>query len=148
MRILSIALLLALTGFTTTAAQADLVVVVNSENGFDGSEEEKRTLIRRILLKEVTAWPDGTEAKSFVPKAASPAGKALIEKIYMLSDAEFEAHWARVKQTTGQARPREVGSSRIMLKLIQRDKGAIGVIEGTSADVQNDKLKILLVIPD
>ncbi|MDQ7077985.1 MAG: hypothetical protein Q9M45_09145 [Robiginitomaculum sp.] len=36
---------------------ANLAVIVNAENNFTGDENTKRTQIKRLYLKEQTAWP-------------------------------------------------------------------------------------------
>ncbi len=133
-------------GFSHPAA-GDIYVVVNADNDFDESSGDPKTILRRLILKESENWPNGIPARAFLPKSGTPLASELLNSILELDDAAFEAHWARLKQTTGQSRPREVGSSRILLKLIARDPGAFGILEAASDFSVDGQLRIILKIP-
>ena len=121
---------------------ADYYVVVNEANGFNGSEDEAKALIRRLYLKNTKNWPGGETAVPFARKGTSDAQMALLQTILNMSDAEHVQHWARLKQTTGDTPPRAVGSNSILLRLIKREPGAIGVMEASGPEP--DGVKVLL----
>lgn len=124
------------------ASAADYYVVVNEANGFSGSEDEAKALIRRLYLKTTKNWPGGETAVPFARKGASSAQMALLQAILNMSDSEHLQHWARQKQTTGDTPPRAVGSNSILLRLIKREPGAIGVIDASAP--APDGVKVLL----
>ena len=124
------------------ASAADYYVVVNEANGFNGSEDEARALIRRLYLKTTKNWPGGETAVPFARKGSSDEQMALLQAILDMSDSEHVQHWARLKQTTGDTPPRAVGSNSILLRLIKREPGAIGVIDASAPAPQG--VKVLL----
>lgn len=127
-----------------SASAADYYVVVNSANNFSGSEDEAKTLVRRLFLKSTKNWPGGETAVPFSRKDTNPAQVALLTEILSMSDAEHGQHWARKKQTTGDTPPRAVGSKSILLRLIKREPGAIGIMDGS--DPEPDGVKVLMKI--
>lgn len=125
-----------------SAAAADFYVVVNSANNFSGSEEEAKSLIRRVFLKSTKNWPSGETAVPFSRKDTNAAQMALLVSILSMTDAEHGKHWARRKQTTGDTPPRAVGSKSILLRLIKREPGAIGIMDGSGPEPEG--VKVLL----
>ena len=126
----------------SSVAAADFYVVVNSANGFSGSEDEAKTLIRRVFLKSTKNWPGGEKAVPFSRKDTNEAQIALLASILSMTDAEHGQHWARQKQTTGDTPPRAVGSKSILLRLIKREPGAIGIMDGSGPEPEG--VKVLL----
>ncbi|WP_262695971.1 hypothetical protein [Kordiimonas aquimaris] len=121
---------------------ADYYVVVNTENNFNAGEDELKAMLRRVYLKTAKNWPGGTTAIPFARKASNTAHTALLGSILMMTDTEHGAHWARLKQTTGDTPPRAVGSDSILLRLIKREPGAVGIIE--SKGTEPEGVKVLL----
>jgi len=140
---------LAATAFAVTAiwqtplAAADYYVVVNEANTYSASAEEMRNQVRRYFLKESKNWPDGNNVVSFSGKPGNAGYEALLSGILGMNQSEFDAHWARKKQTTGDTRPRSVGSTNILLRLIKRDAGTIGIIDKADEGKIPDGVKIL-----
>ena len=125
-----------------SATAADYYVVVNSANNFSGSEDEAKSLIRRVFLKSTKNWPGGETAVPFSRKDTNAAQVALLANILAMTEAEHGKHWARQKQTTGDTPPRAVGSKSILLRLIKREPGAIGVMDGSGPEPEG--VKVLL----
>lgn len=125
-----------------SAAAADYYVVVNSANSFNGSQDEAKTLIRRVFLKSTKNWPGGEKAVPFSRKVTNAAQMAMLVNILSMTDAEHGKHWARQKQTTGDTPPRAVGSKSILLRLIKREPGAIGIMDGSGPEPEG--VKVLL----
>lgn len=126
----------------SSAAAADFYIVVNNANNFSGSEEEAKSLIRRVFLKSTKNWPGGETAVPFARKDTSEAQNALLGSILSMTDVEHGQHWARQKQTTGDTPPRAVGSKSILLRLIKREPGAIGVMDGSGPEPEG--VRVLL----
>ena len=122
---------------------ADYYVVVNEANTYTAETAEMRNQVRRYFLKESKNWPDGSNVVSFSGKPGKPGYDALLAGILGMNQSEFDAHWARKKQTTGDTRPRSVGSTNILLRLIKRDAGTIGIIDKADAGKIPSGVKIL-----
>lgn len=130
-----------------SAAAVDYYVIVNTENNFNGSDEDVKSLLRRVYLKTTRNWPGGTIAVPFARKQSDTAHAALLNNILMMTDAEHSDHWARLKQTTGDTPPRAVGSDSILLRLIKREPGAVGVIESSGDAPKGVKVLLKLSLP-
>jgi len=113
------------------AVADDFFVVVNNANNFRGTENEAKILVRRLFLKSIKNWPGGEKAVPLSRKDFDPAQVALLTEILEMSALEHGQHWARQKQTTGDTPPRAVGSKSILLRLIRREPGAIGIVNGS-----------------
>lgn len=125
-----------------SASAADYYVVVNESNTFSGTEDEARALIRRLYLKSIKNWPGGQVAVPFARKDAGPVQQATLQALLSMSEAEHGQHWARQKQTTGDTPPRAVGSKSILLRLIKREPGAVGIIDASGPEPEG--VKVLL----
>jgi len=126
-------------------ANADeFYVVVNSANNFSGTDTETKTLVRRLFLKSIKKWPGGEKAVPFSRKDTNPAQAALLTEILSMSNAEYGQYWARQKQTTGDTPPHAVGSKSILLRLIRREPGAVGIINGSGPEPKG--VKVLMKI--
>lgn len=147
MKIIRLLSLVAMIFTIESVSHADLIVIVNNDNTYSASDEELRQIVKRLLLKKVSDWPGGQSAEPYLPKSSSPESRLITAKLYNLEESELEAYWARVKQTTGQSRPREVGSSRIIMKLVERDPGGVGIVGASAEDFLNDNVRILMKIP-
>lgn len=130
-KVCSILAALALGGLLPQAdgAQAgEYVVIVNAANPASGDDESLKKLIKRQFLKQQTTWPDNETAVPFARKSDSEAQLSFQRDILGMSRTELDAHWLRLKQTTGETPPREVGSTRILIRQVKNKKGAFGVI--------------------
>ncbi len=116
-------------GGMATAAQAQtFAVVVNAENSFTGDDQTKRTQIKRLYLKEQTAWPGGVESIPFGREAGSVEQMAFEKSVLAMSSAEIEGHWLKLKQIRGETPPRGIGSVRILARQVSKKPGAFGVM--------------------
>ncbi|PHS27610.1 MAG: hypothetical protein COA85_05085 [Robiginitomaculum sp.] len=124
---------LMMTFVATTAQTQTFAVVVNAANGFTGDENTKRTQIKRLYLKEQTAWPGGSEAIPFGREAGSAEQMAFEKSVLSMSSAEIEGHWLKLKQIRGETPPRGIGSVRILARQVGKKPGAFGVILASEA---------------
>ncbi|MDQ7018011.1 MAG: hypothetical protein Q9M33_02495 [Robiginitomaculum sp.] len=116
------------------AAQAQtFAVIVNAENNFTGDENTKRTQIKRLYLKEQTAWPGGVESIPFGREAGSPEQVAFEKSVLAMSNSEIESHWLKLKQIRGETPPRGIGSVRILARQVGKKPGAFGVVLASEA---------------
>jgi hypothetical protein len=108
-------------------------IIVNAENQFSGDDDAKRTQIKRLYLKEQTAWPGGIESIPFGREADSPEQTAFEKAVLAMSSGEIEGHWLKLKQIRGETPPRGIGSARILARQIGKNTGGFGVVLASEA---------------
>lgn len=126
-----------------SAAAGEFAVVVNSNNAFNDAPQATRSLVGRLYLKQLTAWPDGSPAKVLAAPASSPTMAGFREHVLEMNEAELAGYWLSVKQKTGETPPREVASANIMVKLLAQNPGSIGVMSRAEAATAGDGVRIL-----
>lgn len=104
------------------------VLVVNAENTSKDDHAAAKALIRRLYLKELTVWADGTEARPYAREATTAEHAAFLKEVIGMTDAELARHWLRLKNTDGSTPPKAAESERLLLKHIARHRGAFGVV--------------------
>lgn len=104
------------------------VLVVNASNTAAEAGEAARSVVKRLFLKDLTQWPDGTEAKPYRRPDGTDAQRAFLAAVLAMSDAELARHWLRIKNQDGSTPPKEVDSDRMALKYVARYAGAFCVV--------------------
>ncbi len=136
-----------LLGLTFLSSQngsaADCAVVVNASNSYSADESSMRKQAKRLFLKELMQWPGGTASKLYVRENSTPIHNDFLQDVLNKTDAEYASHWLSVKQKTGETPPRAVKSIKILLRLIGKKEGAIGVISKAEAAELTENVKIL-----
>lgn len=121
-------------------------VLVNAENDVVLDDENAHVLLRRIYLKQLTAWPSGKKSYFFARKDETDTEGAFRKIILKMSDAQLNDHWLKMKQIRGSTPPRAVGSTRILLRQLEIRSGAVGVVSAEDFNKHakdNPKIKIL-----
>lgn len=127
--------------FTLPSYAAEFIVIVNANNSFAADDTKSKQEVKRLFLKDKKSWPGGIKAKPIGPATGSEAYNALLSGVLDMDSAGLAQHWLRVKQISGQSKPREVKSSRMVTKLVLRDDGALSIV---TADTElPDGVKIL-----
>lgn len=139
----TLTLLVGLIGTTITpeAISAEFFVVVNSSNGTSGSQDDIRREIKRVFLKQQSSWQGNIDAFPLDRNTTSAAHLAFIKNVLQMNEQELGNHWLSMKQQQGKTRPRVVGSTRILLRLVGKKEGGMGVVAvkdyaATSANVR------------
>lgn len=131
---------------TDAAASGSYAVIVNAANDYKADDEAAASLVRSLFLKERLEWPDGTTVKPFASVGGGDVHSSFLQAVLSMTEAELAKHWLAVKQRTGRTAPREVSSSRLMLKLVAKYEGGLGVVEAAEADGA-DGVRVLLTFP-
>jgi hypothetical protein len=130
--------------FYSGVAQAgDYAVVVNSGNSYSAGVDEMKQVVKRIFLKDQTAWPGGEAADPFYRKSGSPEQAALIQNLLGFSDSEMQDHWALKKQTVGDTPPRSIGSSSIVSRQLSRKAGGVAIVSSADISSLSPDVKVL-----
>lgn len=118
-------------------------VVVSAENPHTDSPERLLGLVRQLFLKERGEWPGGDESRPFSVESGDPLHTAFLGSVLNMSESELARHWISLKQRTGQTAPREVGSSRLLGKLVSKYPGAMGLMTVEDA-AEAEGVRVLL----
>jgi ABC-type phosphate transport system substrate-binding protein len=102
-------------------------IVVHANNKATETGEAAKDLAKKLLLKELTQWPDGTEAKPYMRSSGSAENAALLKSVLGMGDAELARHWLKLKNVNGTTPPKDVDTERMMLKYVAKSEGAIGI---------------------
>lgn len=113
---------------TPAAKPVVYVLVVNAGNKVDLDEAAARQLVRKLFLKDLTQWPDGSEARPYQREGSSAPQEAFVKRVLDMSAAELARHWMRLKNGNGTTPPKEVDTDRMVLKYVARHLGAFGVV--------------------
>lgn len=117
-------------------------VVVNTNNACKLGKSEAQALIKKLFLKQLTDWPDGTKAKPFGRDHGEAALTAFVKEVVGMNDAELARHWLKLKNQNGTTPPKEVKSDRMLLKYIGKYDGAFGVVSLDEAQ-KDGSVKVL-----
>ncbi len=140
-RLVAGALALAL---ASVATAQEYVVVVHPSNP---AKDVSMTTLRHIFKAEQQSWSDKSLGDIYLamPSSKSPEYAFLLDKVYSMSDRELAKHWVEmVYRNKIAARPKELPSNAIILRIVQAKKGAIAILP--AAEVAKDaKVKVLTV---
>lgn len=128
------------------AADERAYAVVASANLGEVAAEVDATLIRLLYLKELSEWPDGVAARPIGRPADSEAHRRFLEGVLDMDSRRFEAHWASLKQRTGQGAVHAISSDAHVVVLLKRFQGAFAVLPVGIADA-DPELIVLLDLP-
>ena len=104
-------------------------VVIHADNKLAAVGDEAKTLIKRLFLKDLTRWPDGSEARVYARSGDSAPQQSFRRQLLAMSEAELARHWLKQKSTNGSTPPKEVESDRLVLKYVAKYPNALGVVE-------------------
>ena len=113
-----------------SAANAEVVVIVNPANAASVSAEQ----IAALYLGNATTFPDGsTAALVYQPEAAGVRGD-LYQKATGRSSAQAKATWARLTFTGKATPPKELKSDAEVKAFVASNPKAIGYIDASAVD--------------
>lgn len=118
----------------SAARRADTyALVVNEKNKCSDTGDAAKATVKKLFLKDMTQWPDGTEAKPYAREGTSTEQAAFLKNVLGMTDAELARHWLKVKNMNGTTPPKDVDSDRMVLKYVAKSDGAFGVVKADAA---------------
>lgn len=108
-------------------------LVVNEKNKCSETGDAAKATVKKLFLKDLTQWPDGTEAKPYAREGTSAEQGAFLKNVLGMTDAELARHWLKVKNMNGTTPPKDVDSDRMVLKYVAKAEGAFGVVKAEAA---------------
>jgi len=140
--ILGVIALLAASPIDQAKKKDAYAVIINASNPCKDTSTAAKATIKKLFLKHLTQWSDGTAAKPYGRKHGSAAESEFLKAVLNMGDAEVARHWLKMKNLDGTTPPKGVSSDRMLLKYVQKHKGGFGVIDLNSAKTANG-IKIL-----
>ncbi len=115
--------------YSPSFAEESFAVVINISNPFKSQRHNAISVITRLYLKKGKMWPDSDiTCRAFDRYATSAEHKQFVEHILQMNEGRLSEHWAKMKQLRGDTSPRKIKTTRILLKLIQKNPGAFGIV--------------------
>ena len=116
------------------------MVVVNIDNPVD---ELSLGELNKIFKAELRHWEFGDKIFVFLPRQGSNEKKILLDKVFHMSERELKKYWiTMIYGNRISNSPKVLPSSKIIQKVVEVNKNAIGVIRRTELSSTVKALKI------
>ncbi|GGX10250.1 substrate-binding domain-containing protein [Undibacterium macrobrachii] len=115
--------------FTSSAAIADVVVIVNPANSAAIDEEQ----IAKIFLGQTKTFSNGSEATP-IDQKEGPLREEFGNKLLKKNPSQLKAQWARQIFTGGAKPPKEMTSDDEILKFVASTPGAIAYVDSSKVN--------------
>ncbi|MCK6438807.1 MAG: hypothetical protein L6Q71_01240 [Planctomycetes bacterium] len=124
------------------AANVRVAVIVNASNSVKADDYDVDAL-KKIFLKQSTAWPDKDKTEITPYQLASGTDEAdVFRKEVLGKDAkELSKYWSDKKADDGTSEPISKKTSDEIYKLVAKDASAIGYINSSYYDGLTDEQK-------
>lgn len=109
-------------------AKVRYAVVAHADNPCKHEGDKAKATVKKLFLKQLSQWPDGTPAKPYGRTVGSDEHKAFADAVLEMGAAELARHWLKLKNMNGTTPPKEVRSERMLLKYVAKTKGAFGIV--------------------
>ena len=125
-------------GSAASSSRSSLVFIVNRDNPND---QLALGDLRRMLLGEVTRWPDGRKLTVAMREPGASERGAVLRLICRMSDVEFTRYLLHAAyRGEAQAGPKQLDTSAGIRRFVVNVLGAIGYIR---ADEVDESVKVL-----
>lgn len=120
-------------GAAPHARIATYALVINTNNKTTETGDAAKATVKKLYLKDLSQWSDGTEAKPYAREGTSAEQAAFLKDVLGMSESELARHWLKLKNMNGTTPPKEVDTDRMVLKYVGKSDGAFGVVKVDSA---------------
>lgn len=127
--------------FVAQSIQAGVAVITHPGVKEIGLSKSKLAL---IYLGKLKNYSNGKTIKAVDLPKGSKARKKFYAKVVKKSDSALNRHWSKLKFSGKGKPPKELKSSREVVKWVASNKGAIGYIDGKYL---NKSVKVVLILP-
>lgn len=125
------------------ASANDFRLIGNKSIAFDSTEADIKIMLKKMYLRQINEWPDGTPVKIYLPDEGSASLDWFYTNILGMSASEVAEYWLKLKQKTGETPHRQIASNSMLLKVVNQFAGAWGVVVGTEADLPENVKTII-----
>lgn len=117
-------------------------VIVNTKNKCSHKGAAAKATLKKLFLKQMAKWPDGTAAKPYGRKSGGTEQGAFVKGVLGMSAPELARHWLKMRNMNGTTPPKGVNSDRMILKYVEKHIGAFSIVTVSKAKKSKD-VKIL-----
>lgn len=122
--------------FISSHALADVAVIVHKDN----AQSLNKTMIKRIFLSKIKAFPDGTKLQTAGLPETDPTTLEFNKKVLRKSPVQIKTYWSKLI-FTGTGTPTKVyASSKEVIDLVKSNKNAIGFVDLSAV---SEEVKVL-----
>lgn len=130
-RLTSLVILLLL-GSGVSADESQIYAVISSGESlhFDEAttDDEKKSVIKQLYLKQRSRWPNGTLATPYSRPSYSKSAEAFLSRILEMEPVGIDQYWLQLRQITGEAPPRVISRDKALIRLVHKKPGHFGVV--------------------
>ena len=128
------------------APHASLAIIVNTQNPVDALSLDE---LRRMLLGEVTRWPDGRKITIAMRDAGQPERDAVLRLVCRMSDQDFTRYLLHASfRGELQSTPKVLDTPTGVRRFVFNVPGAIGYVRGDEVDGSVKVVKITGPVPE
>jgi hypothetical protein len=121
-------------------AEQGYAVVVQKANP---ATKISRALLRRMLMGETAAWPEGEKVVVLLGPAGNPVRGAALKDICGMSESDFTKHALQLSfEGGGKPVPKSLPTDAAVRQVVQITRGGIGIVDPATVDAN---LKVLVV---
>ncbi len=135
--------LFVLSFYVSPAFSESYAVVVNASNNYSADASVMKNQVKQLFLKQTSSWPNGKKVNAFDRGKGSTETSAFNKNILKMDSAAVARHWLGLKQKTGETPPRNVKSTNMLLKLIAKYEGGLGIVDSETAKKLPEGVKVL-----
>ena len=119
------------------------LVLVNANNRYNAVDADMVAMVRRLYLRDETAWPDSFNIDPFGRLGGSDAQRAFRALVLGMTHDEEGAHWRRLNAASGEAPPKVFFQPRDLVRAIAKHKGGLGVVAAWEVSKLPAKVRVL-----
>ena len=128
---LSSSFLLSTLMLITSAAYADVAVIVSANNANATIDADT---LSRIFLGKTSNFPDGNQAIPVDQTEGSAARESFNDKVLGKNSSQLKAYWSRLIFTGKGTPPKESGGDADVKALVANNPNTIGYIDSSAVD--------------
>lgn len=126
-----VATALSAAAFYSTAAAAELVVIVSAKSTVNSLKSEQ---VADIFLGQIASFPGGVEAVALDQSIGSPLRDEFYTKVTSKTRPLVKAYWTKMIFTGRGQPPKEIGGSAAVRKMVADNPSLIGYIDRSELD--------------
>ncbi|MCI2245682.1 phosphate ABC transporter substrate-binding protein [Xanthomonas indica] len=115
----------------STAAQAEVVVVMSSKSPVDSLSKDQ---VAQIFLAKSNSLPGGAQATPIDQDEGAKAREEFYKKVTGRDAAQLKSYWSQLMFTGKAQRPKHVAGDDAVKKAVAASPGAIGYIDAGAQD--------------
>jgi hypothetical protein len=133
-------ILVVLAVLISSIASADLAIIAHPD--YDGGELNE-DIVRKLFLRENTAFPSGHTAIPANHAIGSPDRKDFFKYVMQMGEVRYKRHWSRKVSTGKKGAPEELSNYSDVLKWVSNTPLSIAYID---KNMVNDSVKVLMTV--